>query len=128
MQYSAVQYCTLFSLNSVFASLDLEKGAEGLEDERNQHIVLEVLLQGFDNKGSRRSSRGIMNNVTQCLIKRPLILWEPSRLGNHLTIRREGSGARCGLGFPPDPVLHCTALHCTALQAPQSCATGDRCN
>ena len=46
-----------------FLALDLEKEADGVEEESDQHMVLQVLLQGVGSKNSRRSSREIVNTA-----------------------------------------------------------------
>ena len=47
----------------IFLVSDLEKVAGGMEEESDQHMVLQVLLQGNGSKSARRSSKGIENNA-----------------------------------------------------------------
>ena len=48
-EYSTVQKCMWFFSNCClsFLALDLEKEADGVEEESDQHMVLQVLLQSI---------------------------------------------------------------------------------
>ena len=62
--YCTLLYCRWFfsKFCLIFLVSDQEKVAEGMEEESDQNMFLQVLYDGIGSKSARRSSMGIVKN------------------------------------------------------------------